>query len=146
MIIAAVIATTSGRSAPIAHHLLVELVGPDAAGDLEGQPGLGVDDADAVELVGLVVDGGLVAAALLGDDVHDDRAAEVARLGERRSSACSSWPSTGPMYFSPRSSNMPCGATMSLMPFLTPCSVSNIAPPTTGVFASERLPQSRKRS
>ncbi len=35
---------------------------------------------------------------------------------------------------------------MSLIPFLTPCSVSNMAPPTTGVFASERLPQSRKRS
>ena len=35
---------------------------------------------------------------------------------------------------------------MSLIPFLTPCSVSNIAPPTTGVRTRERLPQSRNRS
>ena len=33
-------------------------------------------------------------------------------------------PSTGPIYFNPRSSNMPCGATISLMPFFTPCNVS----------------------
>ena len=32
-----------------------------------------------------------------------------------------SWPSTGPMYLRPRSSNIPCGATMSLMPFFMPC-------------------------
>ena len=69
--IAAVIATTSGRSAPIAHHLVAELVGPDPAARLERQAGLGVDDPDGVELVGLVVAGRVVAAALLGEDVHD---------------------------------------------------------------------------
>ena len=125
--------------APDRHHLLVELVGPDAAGDLERQPGLRVELADAVELVGLVVDGRLVAAALLGDDVDDDRPTErpwpcaaparpPARRGRRPGRGTSG----------PRSSNMPCGATMSLMPFLTPCSVSYIAPPTTGVRC-ERL-------
>ncbi|CPU66086.1 Uncharacterised protein [Mycobacteroides abscessus] len=45
-----------------------------------------------------------------------------------RRSACSmastSWPSTGPTYLMPRSSNMPWGATTSLRPFFRPCSHS----------------------
>ena len=40
------------------------------------------------------------------------------------SRAAISWPSIGPMYFRPRSSNIPCGATISLMPFFIPCKVS----------------------
>ena len=51
--------------------------------DLERQPGLGVDDADGVELVGLVVAGRVVAAALLGEDVHEHRAAEARGLAQR---------------------------------------------------------------
>ncbi len=37
------------------------------------------------------------------------------------SSVGRSWPSTGPMYFRPRSSNMACGASASLMPRLAAC-------------------------
>ena len=62
------------------------------------------------------------------------------------STACSSWPSTGPRYFRPRSSNIPWGATMSFSPFFIPCRVPYIAPPTTGVPLRADLPQSRKRS
>ena len=50
-------------------------------------------------------------------------AAEARARRSACSTASTSWPSTGPTYFRPRSSNMPCGATMSLRPFLTPCSV-----------------------
>ena len=131
---AAVIATTSGRSRPMATISSLNSSVQMRPETSNGRPGLGVETADAVELVGLVVDGRVVAAALLGDDVHDDRAAEGLRARRRAAStACSSWPSTGPRYFRPRSSNIPCGATMSLMPFFMPCSVSYIAPPTTGV-------------
>ena len=37
------------------------------------------------------------------------------------SRACSSWPSMGPTYFRPRSVNMACGDSASLMPALTLC-------------------------
>ena len=57
-----------------------------------------------------------------------------------------SWPSTGPKYFNPRSSNIPCGAMMSLIPFFIPWSVSKIGCPTTGVFSRTFFPHSRKRS
>ena len=46
--------------------------------------------------------------------------------------ASMSCPSTGPMYFRPRSSNMPCGERTSLRPFLIACSASYSAVPTTG--------------
>ncbi len=65
------------------HHLLGEDRGPVLAGALDRQAGLRVDDADRVEAVLVVVLGGVVAAALLGQAVHDHRAAEAARLGER---------------------------------------------------------------
>ena len=64
MSIAAVIATTSSPLGPDLDQLVGELVGPDPARGRERQPGLGVDHADGVELVGVVVAGGLVAAAL----------------------------------------------------------------------------------
>jgi hypothetical protein len=57
-------------------HRVAELVGPTASGDLDREPGLGIDDADPVELVGLVVDGVLVTPTLLGDDVDEHGAAE----------------------------------------------------------------------
>ena len=69
---------TSGRSSPTAtsssantsvHEVEVELP--------TGSPESGIDATDRVELIGLVVAGRLVAAALLGDRVHDDRSAEV---------------------------------------------------------------------
>ena len=63
-------------------HLVAEDGGPVGAGGLDRQAGVGVDGADAVEAVGLVLEGGLVAAALLGEAVHDDRAAEA--LGARQ--------------------------------------------------------------
>ena len=65
-----------------AHHRVAELIGPAAAGDLDRQPGLGVDHADAVELIGLVVDRVLVAAALLGEDVDEHRTAEGLGLAQ----------------------------------------------------------------
>ncbi len=106
-------------------HLLAEDARPVGAGGGDGQAGVGVDLADGVEAVGLVLEGGLVAAALLGEAVHDDRAAE-ARLARVRadSRASRSWPSMGPTYFRPRSSNTPCGAMKSFRPFLAPCRVS----------------------
>ena len=65
-------------------HLLTEDRGPVGAGGGDGQAGVGVDDAHRVEAVGLVLDGRLVAAALLGEAVHDDRAAEPLGAGQRR--------------------------------------------------------------
>ena len=67
-----------------ADHLVAELVGPAAAGDLERKAGLGVDDPDGVELVPFVVDRRVVAAPLLGEDVHEDRPTEGAGLAQRR--------------------------------------------------------------
>ncbi|GAA2460803.1 hypothetical protein GCM10009857_27470 [Agromyces soli] len=66
---------------------LHELVGEDArpalrAARVERFARLRVDLPDGVELVGHVVAGGLVAAALLGDRVDDDRGAVVLRLPE----------------------------------------------------------------
>jgi len=52
----------------------------------------------------------------------------------------------GPRYFRPRSSNIPCGATMSLIPFFMPWAAPYITPPTTGVRDRTFLPQSRKLS
>ncbi len=37
------------------------------------------------------------------------------------STACSSWPSIGPTYFSPRSVNIACGESASFSPALTLC-------------------------
>src|SRR5690606_38558598 len=56
--------------------LLGEDGGPAEARGGDGQAGLGVDDADGVEAVGDVLHGRGVAAALLGDRVDDDGAAE----------------------------------------------------------------------
>ena len=53
-----------------------------ADGDLERLAGLGVDLPDRVELVGRVETRGLVAAALLGDRVHDHGRAVVLRLAK----------------------------------------------------------------
>ena len=49
----------------------------------DGQPGLGVDLTDRVEPVRDVLLGRDVPAALLGDDVHDDRTAERLRVAQR---------------------------------------------------------------
>ncbi len=57
--------------------------GPRRAAGVQRLAGVGVDDADAVEAVGLVALGRGVAAALLRDGVHDDRAGEVLGPGER---------------------------------------------------------------
>ena len=54
----------------------------------------------------------------------------------------SSWPSTGPRYFKPKSSNKPCGAKTSLMPFFIPCKASNTGLPM-GDFSNVSFPQSR---
>jgi hypothetical protein len=74
-----VVATLSGRD-----ECVGESVGP---GDgIRGAQRLArrrVDLADGVELIGLVVAGGLVAAALLGDDVHDHRGTVVLRQLQR---------------------------------------------------------------
>ena len=63
-------------------HLVGEHVGPDPAlGVLLA--GLHVERSGRVELVGLVALGGVVAEALPGHHVHDHRAVEPLRLGER---------------------------------------------------------------
>jgi hypothetical protein len=77
---------------------LDDLVGEDArsrwaARLLDRLAGLRVDLPDGVELVGDIRDRGLEAVALLGDDVHDDRAAErLAPASAVSSSAGRSWP------------------------------------------------------
>lgn len=58
-------------------HLLAEDGGPVEAGGGDRQAGVRVDLAHRVEAVGLVLEGGGVAAALLGEAVHDDGAAEA---------------------------------------------------------------------
>uniref|UniRef100_J1RUT9 Dehydrogenase n=1 Tax=Streptomyces auratus AGR0001 TaxID=1160718 RepID=J1RUT9_9ACTN len=63
-------------------HLVTEDGGPVLAARGERQAGVGVDLADGVEAVRLVLEGGLVAAALFGEAVDDDRAAEA--LGARQ--------------------------------------------------------------
>ncbi len=65
-------------------HLVAEDGGPVGARGLDRQARVGVDGTDAVEAVGLVLEGGLVAAALLGEAVHDDRPAEPLGPGQRR--------------------------------------------------------------
>ena len=70
------------------HDLVGEHAGPAEPGRRQRQAGLGVDPADRVEPVGDVLLGGRVAAALLGDDVHDDGSAERLRaLRSARSTA-----------------------------------------------------------
>ena len=64
---------------PDLHDLVGEDRRPAEAGRRDGQPGLGMDLPDGVETVEHVLLGRGVAPALLGDDVHDDGAAE--RLG-----------------------------------------------------------------
>ncbi len=64
-------------------HLLAEDGGPVGAGGGDRQARVGVDPADGVEAVRLVLEGGLVAAALLGEAVHDDGAAEPLGAGQR---------------------------------------------------------------
>ncbi len=60
-----------------------KVVGPGAARHLEGQAGLGVDDAHRVELVVRVLAGGAVALALLGQDVDQHRRAVALGLAQR---------------------------------------------------------------
>ena len=80
-----------GRDADDARILfgdLEDLVGEDRgpgwpAGDLDRLARLRVDVSDSVELVGDVVQRGLVAAALLGDGVDDHGRAVVLRLDQR---------------------------------------------------------------
>ena len=102
------IATTSSRCSPMRTQLVAEHLGP-ASGRAwrAASPVRRVEAARLVHLVGLVVLGRRVAVALAGDAVHDHRAVEAAGQREARvSSAATSCPSTGPTYFSPRSSNM----------------------------------------
>ncbi|CAM5425589.1 hypothetical protein SHIRM173S_03346 [Streptomyces hirsutus] len=63
-------------------HLLAEDGRPVGAGGGDRQARVGVDLADGVEAVRLVRQGGLVAAALLGEAVHDHGAAEALGAGE----------------------------------------------------------------
>ena len=122
---AAVIATMSARSRPTSTISSEKTPVQRRPGLRERPPGLRVDHADAVEAVGLVVLGRRVAQALVGERVHDDRPTEAPWHGARACSiAATSWPSIGPTYFRPRSSNMPCGATTSFSPFFMPCRVS----------------------
>ena len=74
--------TTSGRSSPMRDHLVGEDVGPDQAAD-GLLAGLDVEGSGRVELVGLVALRRVVAEALLGDRVHDDRPVEALGLGQR---------------------------------------------------------------
>ncbi len=108
-----------------AHELVGEHVRPGASGAGQRNAGLRVEPAGLVHLVGLVVLCGRVAVALAGDAVDDDRPAQKPRASANAfSSDSTSCPSTGPRYFRPRSSNIPCGETRSLMPRLTPWSAS----------------------
>ncbi len=63
-------------------ELLGEHRRPGEALVREGLAGLGVEDPDGVEALGVVELGRPVAAALLGDDVHDDRTREDASAAE----------------------------------------------------------------
>ena len=67
-----------------------------------GSPVSGSIWPDGVELVGDVGDGRLVAATLLGDDVHDDRRVVVLGLAQRLLERPRSCPWTGPMYLMSR--------------------------------------------
>ncbi|SKV61202.1 Uncharacterised protein [Mycobacteroides abscessus subsp. massiliense] len=55
------------------------------------------------------------------------------------STACSSWPSTGPTYLMPRSVNITCGDTASLTPTLRLCINAYASGPTTGMPRSSFL-------
>ena len=62
---------------------LGERRGPARARDRGGLPGVRVDDAGGVHLLGLVGLGRPVAHALAGDDVHDHRRVEATRVAQR---------------------------------------------------------------
>ena len=81
--IAAVMADDVRAATADAHELVGEDAGPLEPRRRDGQPGLGVDLADRVEPVRDVLLGRDVPAALLGDDVHDDRPAERLRAAQR---------------------------------------------------------------
>ncbi len=70
-------ATTSSRSRAISSTSSPKTEVHDACFDGGRTAGDRVDDADGVELVGVVVDGRVVALALLGDHVDDDGSALV---------------------------------------------------------------------
>ncbi|CFR98628.1 Uncharacterised protein [Mycobacterium tuberculosis] len=63
-------------------------------------------------------------------------------LRSATSTARSSWPSTGPTYFNPRSVNSNCGDSESLMPALTLCRNRNHRPPTSGTARTRSRPVS----
>ena len=73
----------AGVLSPDRHELVGEDGRPGATRRTQGLPCLGINHADAVEPVGLVLLGGGVAATLLGDHVDDDRPGEVARATQR---------------------------------------------------------------
>ncbi len=64
-------------------HLLAEDGRPVGAGGGDRQAGVRVDLADRVETIRLVLERRAVAAALLGEAVHDDRAVEPLGAGQR---------------------------------------------------------------
>ena len=121
---AAVIATTSGRSSPMRASSSANTEvhrGALGGGQLAGDR---VDRVGLVHLVDLVVLGGRVAAALLVTACTITGPPNSLARRSAASSAPRSWPSTGPKYLRPRSSNIICGLIASLMPRLAACSAA----------------------
>jgi hypothetical protein len=65
---------------------------------------LRVEHRGVVQVLLVVVLGGRVALALLGEDVHDDGSLELHGVAQRASMASMSWPSMGPTYRTPSDS------------------------------------------
>ena len=76
-------ATTSRRRGGIADQCVGEGRRPTGTRHRCRQPGLGVDDAAGVHLVGFVVLGRRIPHALAGDDVHDHGCVEAPRVAQR---------------------------------------------------------------
>ena len=121
---AAVIATTSLRSRPISTNSFAKMLVHEAALFLTGIPVSASTIPTAWNFS--------ASSSIAGAYPRPFSVIVCTKIGPpnsfalRRafSMASMSWPSNGPRYFNPKSSNIPCGATMSLIPFFIPCRVS----------------------
>ena len=145
--IAAVMPTMSSRSSAIATSSSANTDVHFSVGAASSLPVSRSNALRAVQAVGLVVfgrDGSRSPCVVTACTITGPPNRFARRSAD--SIASMSCPSTGPTYLRPRSSNMPCGATASLMPFFTACSASNSGAPTSGVRPSASLTTSSTRS
>ena len=92
---AAVMATTSGRSSASLMSASVNACVYDGLPLARSRAGGGVEHAAVVQALLVVVLGGRVAPALLGEHVHDDRPVVLGRVAQRLLEPAMSWPSNG---------------------------------------------------